>query len=164
MERLTVKRVDGRWALDRKEGCSNMEQFEQFPIAINKLAAYENTGLEPEEISSAFNEVAITKLMARYLGTTPERLTELVQADKDGRALVLPCKVGDWVYRVYSDCTLPGDCYTKRMCKGCEYRNIFIEKQPFSLSMLRGNGAFGHPYYRTREEAEKALKGENKDE
>ena len=72
-------------------------------------------------------------------------------------AIVLPCTVDESVYRIYDDCDLPGDCSTKRMCKGCEYRNLFIEEQAFCLSMLQQNGNLGHPYYLTREEAEAAM-------
>lgn len=89
-----------------------------------------------------------------------DRLRELVEADRDGRCVVLPCKFGDPVYRIYDDCTLPGDCYTKQKCRGCEYRNIFIEEQAFCLSMLSQNGKLGHPYYTSKEAAEAALKGE----
>ena len=31
-----------------------------------------------------------------------DRLRELAEADKDGRVVVLPCKVGDTVYRVFT--------------------------------------------------------------
>ena len=89
-----------------------------------------------------------------------DRLRELVEADRDGRCVVLPCKFGDPVYRIYDDCTLPGDCYTKQKCRGCEYRNIFIEEQAFCLSMLSQNGKLGHPYYTSKKAAEAALKGE----
>ena len=45
--------------------------------------------------------------MAYYVGTLdgakgkiPNRLRELAEADKDGRCVVLPCKVGTKVYRI----------------------------------------------------------------
>lgn len=88
-----------------------------------------------------------------------DRLRELVEADMDGRCVVLPCNVGSSVWRVYDDCEFPGDCGTKRMCYGCEYRNLFVEEQAFCLSMLSQNGKLGHPYYTTREAAEAALEG-----
>lgn len=88
------------------------------------------------------------------------RLWELVEADRDGRCVVLPCKVGSSVWRVYDDCEFPGDCGTKQKCNGCEYRNIFVEEQAFCMSMLSQNGNLGHPYYTSIEAAESALKGE----
>ena len=90
-----------------------------------------------------------------------DRLRELVEADRDGRCVVLPCKIGENVWRIYDDCEFPGDCGTKRMCRGCEYRNLFVEEQAFCLSMLSQNGKLERPYYTSIEAAETALKGES---
>ena len=35
--------------------------------------------------------------------TSPPRLRELAQADEEGHIVVLPCKVGDTVYRIVND-------------------------------------------------------------
>lgn len=67
---------------------------------IDRLAAYEDTGLEPEDIKRAFNEAAVLKLAGQALGITPDRLHELAQADREGRCVVLPCKIGDTVYHI----------------------------------------------------------------
>ena len=61
---------------------------------VERLAAYEDTGLTPEEIKSAFTPDALIKLAAQALGTTPERLRELTAADKEGRVVVLPFTSG----------------------------------------------------------------------
>lgn len=42
MERLTVKRKDGRWALANSANMSNVEMMDKIPLAINRLAAYED--------------------------------------------------------------------------------------------------------------------------
>ena len=89
-----------------------------------------------------------------------DRLRELAQADREGRCVVLPCKIGGPVWRLYDDCDFPGDCYTKQKCRGCEYRNLFIEEQAFCLSMLCQNGKLAPPYYTIRAEAEAALRRE----
>lgn len=110
------------------------------------------------------HETAIHRLAAieDILGDSYDldRLRELVESDRDGRCVVLPCKIGSPVWRVYDDCEFPGDCGTKQKCKGCEYRNIFAEEQAFCMSMLSQNGKLGHPYYTSLEAAEAALKGE----
>ena len=67
---------------------------------VDRLAAYEDTGLEPEDIKRAFNEAAVLKLAGQALGITPDRLHELAQADREGRCVVLPCKIGDTVYHI----------------------------------------------------------------
>lgn len=58
--------------------------------ACEKLAAYEDTGLEPEDFKRAFNEDAVLKLAGQALNITPDRLRELAQADREGRCVVLP--------------------------------------------------------------------------
>lgn len=72
-----------------------------------KLKAYEDTGLTPEEVNDA---VVGAKLMAKSqlvsaFGVAAERLRELAEADKAGRLVVLPCKAGDelWTFCNYPD-------------------------------------------------------------
>ena len=62
--------------------------------AANRLADYEDTGLEPEDLKKAFNESAIPKLAAQALGTTSDHLRDLIQAEHDGMLVVLPAKSG----------------------------------------------------------------------
>lgn len=57
---------------------------------VNRLAAYEETRLEPEDMKKAFNEDATLKLAGQALGMSPDRLRELAQAEKEGRLVVLP--------------------------------------------------------------------------
>ena len=57
---------------------------------VDRLAAYENTGLEPEEFKRDFTEGAIMQLASQSLGITPDRLRELAEADREGRCVVLP--------------------------------------------------------------------------
>jgi hypothetical protein len=81
-----------------------------FDKLIERLAAYEDTGLTPEEIKAPFTEDTMINLAAQALGVEADRLRELAEADKDGRVVVLPCRQGDelWTYcnhpvkRVYS--------------------------------------------------------------
>ena len=86
-----------------------------------------------------------------------DRLKQYEDMEEQGLLVRLPCKVGDRVYQVIDDCTFPGDCGTKRMCKGCEYRNLYIEQTRFCLYLLTDDWTLRRGYYRTREEAEKAL-------
>ena len=73
--------------------------------ALNRLAAYEDTGLEPEEIEKLCDMDRRAK-MAEMLrdeeknGISTDRLRELVQADRDGRCIILPAKIGDTVYHI----------------------------------------------------------------
>lgn len=47
---------------------------------VDRLAAYEETRLEPEDMKKVFNEDATLKLAGQILGVTPGRLRELAQA------------------------------------------------------------------------------------
>ena len=55
----------------------------------DRLAAYEDTGLTPEEIKAPFTEDAMINLAAQALGVEPSRLRKIAKADKDGRVVVL---------------------------------------------------------------------------
>ena len=64
--------------------------------AIDRLAAYEDTGLEPEAVEH-LKLASMGKAIAEikeFDGIPIDRLRELVQADREGRCVVLPCKVG----------------------------------------------------------------------
>lgn len=98
MERLT-QRIDGYLNI-----CGRTALYEAVERpgaylnnAIVRLAAYEDTGLTPEEIVNA------DKTLKDNWEMPLDRLTEaidLIKAKDDGRLVVLPCKVGDTVYQV----------------------------------------------------------------
>ena len=83
MERLTYFK-DGYWRVN----FSGVQYQADF---VDRLAAYEDTGLTPEEIKAPFTEDTMINLAAQALGVEPSRLRELAEADKDGRVVVLPC-------------------------------------------------------------------------
>lgn len=73
-----------------------------FEIAVcERLAAYEDTGLTPKEVTALgelFNyALKESKTLTEQL-TLLKHIRELAEADKDGRVVVLPCKVGDTVW------------------------------------------------------------------
>ena len=98
MERLTNKR----------EADAQREKYERrlangYPRNIPeerflRLAAYEDTGLEPAMCANykTFEDEAISK------GVTFKRIIALMEADRAGRLVVLPCKMGDTVYRLFA--------------------------------------------------------------
>ena len=87
MERLTYFK-DGYWRVN----FSGVQYQADF---VDRLAAYEDIGMTPEEIKAPFTEDTMINLAAQALGVDPSRLRELAEADKDGRCVVLPCKVGE---------------------------------------------------------------------
>ena len=85
MERCTIRLKTG------EARCSQLDGN----VVVERLAAYEDTGLTPEEIKAQFTENTMINLAAQALGVEPSRLRELAEADKDRRLVMLPCKVGE---------------------------------------------------------------------
>lgn len=63
-------------------GCANGYMA---PKTYKRLAEYEDTGLEPEDIMAEATPGAMVKIASQILGVQPDRLRELVKAEKDGR-------------------------------------------------------------------------------
>lgn len=121
------------------------------------LRAYEDTGLTPEEFQSY--AVFLQDLIGNQKASEAlDRFRWLAEADKDGRLVVLPCKVGDTVWS-----SLDGAKYA-RECK-VDFVNIGNVGTTFVLSAKNGlreqygvtATAFGKTVFLTREAAEKAL-------
>lgn len=97
MERLTYF-DGGKWRL-------KIGDTEYSGEAVDRLAAYEETGLEPEQIRTVLDDAA--REFAEYDAMAPkERLRELAQADREGRCVVLPAKPDQTIYqwRIGDDC------------------------------------------------------------
>ena len=95
MERLT-KRVDGiavleSWAIDK-------DPVSIIQMLCNRLAAYEDSGLEPEEIADFMKrwEQAV-EIGGMLKKNGIDHIRDIIQAEQDGRLEVLPCKVGDHI-------------------------------------------------------------------
>lgn len=95
LERLTSRNED--CVSVNGHGLYHLTMTEVVQMA-DRLAAYEDTGLTPEEIKAPFTEDTMINLEAQALGVEPSRLREFAEADKDGRLTVLPCKVGEKIY------------------------------------------------------------------
>lgn len=85
---------------------------------IRRVGQYEDTGLEPEEVRGLCEmdsraRVANLLRLEEYRELGPiDRLRELVQAEKDGRLVVLPCK-DTTVYTIEEDFCNCGACEHK---------------------------------------------------
>ena len=131
------------------------------------LAAYEDTGITAEEITATASLPMFVKVASAALGTTPDHLRELVDADKDGRLAVLPCKVGEKLWVIGRD-NVPREMALevpdiRTVCT--DEDNLCMStcnRKPdgFCAYRLRNDGAdVGKTVFLTREEAEKALEG-----
>ena len=101
-----------------------------------RLKAYEDTERTPEEIDMDHEAAETLRHLCRNCDL--DRLEELAEADKDGRLVVLPCKVGDTVYilrRTFDGADVVGET------------ELWWDDIP----------QLGKTVFLTREEAEKAL-------
>lgn len=131
-----------------------------------RLKAYEDTGFEPEEVT------ALGKLFDYALKeskTLTEQLTllkhirKLAEADKDGRVVVLPCKVGDTVYMIERIFDIDNGICDEI----CARKVIGHGGNNLNQLWLVGSGGicnayifvseFGKTVFLTREEAERAI-------
>ena len=127
-----------------------------------RLKAYEDTGLEPEEVlpKDKADEIALKLMRLADLESICNytRLRELAEADKDGRLVVLPCKVGQRVFALMDMDKHISECEVKRISMG--KKTGFIGLEPIGARgreygvVLNG---FGKTVFLTREEAEKEL-------
>lgn len=125
------------------------------------LRAYKATGLTPEEVERSKLEIeaGCVKAIARTYGIDINRLRKLAEADRDGRVVVLPCKVGDTVYEVTSRKTISEyrvkAIRVELFCTFIEWDIVagFVDKSLFGVSV----DEIGKTVFLTREEAEAAL-------
>ena len=132
-----------------------------FETAVcERLAAYEDTGLEPEAVETVKIALAAKHMVdLETLNNTPiSRIVELAEADKDGRVVVLPCKVGQRVFALLDTDKHISECEVKQIGMGNEIGFIGLEPigargREYGVAL---NG-FGKTVFLTREAAEKAL-------
>lgn len=124
--------------------------------AWSRLAAYEDTGLTPEEIKELLHDTT---------GPLHRKLGEWIDADASGRLVVLPCKVGDTLWVTGRD-NVPREMELEAP----DIRTVCTDEDNLCMSTcnrkpdgfcayrLRNDGAdIGKTVFLTREEAEAAL-------
>lgn len=134
-----------------------------------RLKAYEDTGLTPEEVlpKDKADEIALKLMRLADLESlcSYTRLRELAEADKDGRLVVLPCKVGEKLWVTGRD-NVPREMELEPP----DIRTVCTDEDNLCMSTcnrgpdgycayrLRNDGtSIGKTVFLTREEAEKAL-------
>ena len=116
--------------------------------------------------ATRLEELTAELLRHERLGDTYDldHLLELMDAEKEGRLVVLPCKEGDTIYQVIQKC--PGgsvyECpysggrgWYRCANEGCD---AYIAEVPFSLLWYNN---LGKDMFATKEEAEAALAKDN---
>lgn len=152
MERLTYRDKDGFPMMKKRGG------FKQG--GVERLAAYEDTGLTPERCA----EFARADAEGRYIVMRDAkqegvaRLRELAEADKDGRLVVLPCKPDGSMLNT-SDPERPE--IMKRIHFAVAYVcGGIVFHQPYNIFLENVAAGYIRPL---NEEAEKALEAKSND-
>ena len=125
------------------------------------LRAYKATGLTPKEVSALKRlfDYALekSKTLAEQLELL-NRIRELAEADRDGRVVVLPCKVGDIVWANLDGMRLPRKCVIEFVNIGSHVTTIVFSTVDGLREQYGVNpSSFGKTVFFTREEAEAAL-------
>lgn len=155
MERLTTRDAN---CADPKVLYGVWVKNHDYISAANRLADYEDTGLTPEEVSTLAKDWSELCTVLGECGGI-DALRELAEVNKDGRLVVLPCKVGDTLYEVTGRKTI-SEYRVKAI--HVELFCVFIEweiEKGFVWQSLAGitTNEIGKTVFLTHEEAEKAL-------
>ena len=173
MERLTKRDTAGQAMMDCEKCKADWTGKHGKPMADctalycrnrlkDRLAAYEDTGLTPEEVKRMSNilmDVGIDyncswEYVKNWL--LDDRLRKLAEADKDGRLVVLPCKVGDTVYFRTYDCNGTVDLGIQPHKVTAIVGHAIVRGRYTDVGLLPAQ--YGVSWFLTHEEAEKALK------
>jgi hypothetical protein len=154
---------------------------------MNRLAAYEDIGLSPEEITDTIYrfEAFLSAMTGNRMSKSNYTLDAMISAaeeyqqslcdecwdrselakyyelEHEKRLVVLPCKVGDTVYRIISyKCNAV--CNKLNACnsfiyKGCKQAEFYVCPGTFKFNDIEW---IGKTVFLTREEAERALSGD----
>lgn len=168
MERLTEKHYGGDgYYMACSATCdaedADCERCGAMDAILNRLGAYEDTGLMPEEVTAEVSANAAARVFVEKMtdfGSTEavKRLRELAEADMDGRVVVLPCNVGDSVNLIYQGRII--ECIAEFVNIGMVSGNKVVACALTDRADQYGVtfNAFGKTAFLTRETAEKALK------
>ena len=121
-----------------------------------RLKTYEDTHMMPSDVTSMRMDMAI--IAALFNGVDVDRMKELAEADKDGRLVVMPCKVGDKLYRVFDGNISEHE--VQNMKYFARQGRLGIDMTPFFPDAGR---FIGKTVFLTREEAEAALEAKSND-
>ena len=161
MERLTFEGNFCDIAQCREIPCPHNGACSQRKV-WERLKAYEDTHMMPSDVTSMRMDMAI--IAALFNDVDVDRMKELAEADKDGRLVVLPCKVGDTVWVIENPWTgellkKPIEAYANGMKKFSHglYVNVLFDTRKINGARDYEINHIGKTVFLTREEAEAAL-------
>ena len=165
MERLTKYDTDGQAMMDCQKCEADWTGKHGKPMAdctalycrnrlLGRLVKYEDTERTPEEID--MDHEAAETLRQLCQNCDLDRLEKLAEADRDGRVVVRPCKVGDTLFRVFA-----GEILEHKV-RNMRYLAIQgrwdIDTTPFCSYV---ESSIGKTIFLTHEQAERALEAKS---
>ena len=169
-ERMTKRDADGQAMMDCEKCKADWTGKHGKPMAdctalycrnrlLGRVVEYEDTGWTPKEVTALgelFNyALKESKTLTEQL-TLLKHLRELAEADKDGRVVVLPCKVGDVVYGFHNNRQTILPMVVKWIETNADGWTVAAQYAPMVPEFYQFSD-FGKTVFLTREEAEKAL-------
>ena len=157
MERLTER---------LENGVINVKYASQHETAIHRLVTIEDILGDEYDLDLLQKQIQAYREGRYIILKEPEqagvsRLRELAQADREGRCVVLPCKVGDTLYDIYE--AMGNGTGEIRELKVNDIR-IHLDKRRKEWLIAGGYyfslSDFGKTVFLTRAEAEAALRRE----
>ena len=177
MERLTKRDADGQAMMDCQKCEADWTGKHGKPMVdctalycrnrlLDRLVKYEDTRLTPDQIESMYmeNKELVSFLCTNGEDRAIELVIELVKADVEGRVVILPCKIGDTLFRplnwrnIVEKCTV--SLLTQKTDKSWKLR---LTSENFRTTFEITINDIGKTVFLTREEAEKALEEEKDD-
>lgn len=160
MERLTFLNGDEIPCV-RNDQCFEEQSEHYCGPAIDRLAAYEDTGLMPEEVHSMSGEWCAMMSVLNGIGSY-DRLRELAEADKGGRLVVLPVKpvltpIISSMLCIIEDGDIYEDALYEAVVGMSESGKTNVVYTTLSDQMIFEQADVGKTVFLTREEAEAAL-------
>ena len=126
--------------------CTQKEVCELYPESVEALKL--------SMMGKAISEIT------EFDGLPIDRLRELAEADKDGRVVVLPCKVGDTIYfdRAHPILQYKVTGYEMGEASISQVRSKHVDKETgLTFNFTFRPGSIGKTVFLSREEAEKDL-------
>lgn len=155
MERLT-RRINGEVCLQRGIEWGGVATYKLQEDARERLAAYEDTGLTPEEVITL-------KSIKSWADAVEREYLKFVALEKDRRLVTLPCKVTDTVYVLETE--YKGKKVIGERVVPAQIDRVIIGgttgEPVYDLCSETGNwykSMTPEDFYLTAEEAEKAMK------
>lgn len=129
-----------------------------------RLKQFEDAVQTPENFYKMYGKFCLLESALKNYGSH-YRMKELAEADKDGRVVVLPCKVGDTVYFVNAKQILEFAVVGYAVDEtGISWvHSEHVDKTGHTNERTFSPDRFGKNTFLSREEAERAMEGQKND-